>query len=794
MFGTFFSNRGILGMNARNLLYVQSLNPAKAVAMADNKLRTKAFLSARAIPSAKLFGRIESREQLAQFDFTQLPDKCVLKPNFGFGGEGIILLKGRNPSGEFMRSGKRVFPQAELENHIKDILDGRYSLGGRPDTAFFEQLLTPHESLSSLRPVGLPDIRIIVFNLVPVMAMLRIPTADSDGKANIHLGGIGVGIDLAKGVTTHAVQFNSVIKSLPHGLKTSGHVIPFWDSILLVSSKIQQYTGIGYIGVDFTIDQQMGPAVLEVNARPGLTVQLANLVPLRSRLERVAGVKVSSPEKGVRVAKDLFGTTEKVHKIQKNQTHPVVGLQDVVTFVGTGTTLQELCIVDVHTERTIISAEFATILMDQKLLEFIPDKQGIYKVKMQLSGQKIQTIVQVASQPIDHKVIIGKRDLRGLYIDPSLIKELPVIVQKTATTDIRAVDQLFAQIDKEVSLIKHLRPINLPEEINRCLDDTAYNPVFSYAPLPNLEDIKTRLQQQVINTSPMGILLSKKRTELLLRIKVLQARAGDPKSFTQASSALFAAPSSSLLRQAQALFHNRTACRIMDPNEKMLDAMLVAKKFEKVLAAYGLHDWSVQIRENMVSSVSVGGNKIYIRQNAIFSPLHIEALIAHEIETHVFTAENGQLQPYQLFRRGLANYIETQEGLAIYNQNRIYGTDHNKYYSPARNVLALDFAIRHSFAQTRAYLMQKFYLNDRRAITQTVTMKRGLQDTSLPGAFTKSAVYFRGWRAIEAYLEKGGLLKDLYIGKITLEDLATIQAMTGLQKPLLLPQWLRKKS
>lgn len=791
MFQNPFSHRGVLGMNARNFLYVRKFNPASAVAMADNKLRTKAFLSARSIPSAKLYGRIETRAQLEQFDFSQLPDHCVLKPNFGFGGEGIILLKGRTSKGDFLRSGKHVYSREELKSHIKDILDGRFSLGGRPDIAFFEQLMLPHEGLAQFRPVGLPDIRVIVFNLVPVMAMLRIPTPQSDGKANIHLGGLGVGIDLAKGVTTHAVQYNSVVRMLPHGVPTSGHVIPFWNEIMLISSKIQQYTGIGFVGVDFTIDQTMGPSVLEVNARPGLNVQIANLTPLRSRLERVAGVKVASPEKGVRVAQDLFGTTAKTRSEPVVETKPIVGIEDIITIVGDGTTMQEPCLIDISYERTIIDAKFAATLFEGNLLDAVEGKKKMYRAKFQLGGKKIQTLVQVSTKKMPYKITVGKRDLQGLLIDPTFKKDTAYVQQTSAKSDVRAVDKLFAQIDKETSLIKHLRPINLQEEVGRCLQDSAYNPVFSYAPLPNINDIVSRLQQQTIDDSPIGQLLVKKREELLKRIAVLKARAGSADVFSSASSALFPAPSSSLLRQAQAQFHNRIACAMPTPDKEMLTAAQVLETFETILQDYGLHDWSVKIRDNMVSAVSVGGNSIYLRDNAVFSPRRVEALIAHEIETHVFTAENGNLQPYELLRRGCSNYIETQEGLAVYSQNRIYGSNHGKYYSPARNVLALDFALRHSFAETRKYLQEKFYLNDRRAISQAVVLKRGLQDTKDAGAFTKSAVYFRGWRAIEAYLEKGGALTDLYIGKVSVEDIATIKKINGLQKPLLLPKWVR---
>src|SRR3989338_5931664 len=126
----FLSNRGVLGLNARNLLYIKPFNPRKAVAFADDKLKTKAFLSARGIPVAKIYARIEDREQLFGFDFSSLPEECALKPNYGYGGEGIVILQGMR-HGMFLEQGKRPIPDERLREHIEDILDGKFAVNGR---------------------------------------------------------------------------------------------------------------------------------------------------------------------------------------------------------------------------------------------------------------------------------------------------------------------------------------------------------------------------------------------------------------------------------------------------------------------------------------------------------------------------------------------------------------------------------------------------------------------------------------------------------------------------------------
>ncbi|MFH1670191.1 MAG: tyrosine/phenylalanine carboxypeptidase domain-containing protein [Patescibacteria group bacterium] len=789
-----FLNSGILGINARNLLYVKPFNPKKATALADDKLKTKAFLATRGVPAAKIFARIETRQQLKAFDFKQLPDECVLKPNTGFGGEGIILLKGRNKEGRFLKQGKYPISNRELETHIEDILDGKYSLGGRLDTAFFEQILTAHECFARFRPAGLPDIRVIVFNLVPVMAMLRIPTKESEGKGNVHLGGIGIGIDIAKGVTTHAAQYHSLLKQLPHGGSPAGILIPYWDEILLISSRIQQITNIGYLAVDLTIDQEIGPALLEVNARAGLMVQLANLAPLRTRLERVKGLKVSSPEKGVRMSQDLFG--EKVKKGEKKakEERPVLGTNETLFISGTGSTIEVPCRIAPGKERTIFSPELIVKLKESGAVEVKDKTEQTYRVKFTLGGKKIQTLVTKKEVPFDNvQAIVGRRDLTDFLIDPSK-ESLESVKQSSVKMDLRAVDNTLATLDRELLLIKYLKPVNLYEERERIIENRQYNPNFYYPETTtNLEETQKKLANPIQNESALGQLLEKKRKELITCIALLRAR-GIAEEFTKISKELYGTTSSSIVQAAQASLERRIACNLPPSQKNLLSAEQVKEMFEEILEHYVLDQWDVSIRKRLVADCTVGGNHVYIREGALFEPMHVEALIAHEIETHVLTAENGDHQPYALLRRGCANYLDTQEGLAIYNQNRALSPNHERRYNAPRNVLGLEFGLTHSFAETRCFLEEEIGYSDEKAVTQTIAIKRGLSDTSKNGGFTKSVVYFRGLLNIEQFVKEGGDLKRLYVGKIALEDLELVEELPDMQQPLLIPDFLREQS
>ena len=789
----FFSNHGVLGLNARQLLYIKPYNPRKAVAFADDKLKTKAFLQARGIPTAKMYARIENRNQLKHFDFASLPDECVLKPNYGFGGEGIVILKGRK-NGMFLEQGKRPIPEQEMREHIEDILDGKFSVNGRQDTAFFEKILVADPSFAPFRPAGLPDIRIIVFNLVPVMAMIRIPTAESGGKANLHVGGIGLGIDMAKGVTTHAVQYNKPIYELPHGSSPSGIPIAHWEELLLISSRIQYITNIGYLAVDLTIDEEQGPVLLEVNARAGLGVQIANLAPLRARLERVEGISVTTPEKGVRLAQELFGRKlESTRTEREEDERPILGVRELITIPKDGESLDVPSMIAPDRERTVFARDLLDQLLEEEIIEREEGAEASYRVKFTLGGKKIQTVVRAGDMPDPAiKAIIGRRDVTGFLLDPSKASDITQL-RTAVKEDDRAIDRTLSQMDKTLLLLRHLKPENLFEERQRAMQDPLYNPVFQYRPLPeDIDEMAQRLDDIAIDDSPIGHLFKKKRTELLHRISLLKAR-GDARAFTDASSVLFGQPSSVLLASAQSVLRAQIACALPPPVDKLLTAENAVPLFEEVLQRYGLHDWEVKVRPAMVADCTVGGTSVYLREGALFSREHVQSLIAHEIETHVLTAENGEHQPFELFRRGFAQYMDTQEGLAVWMQNRILSPYHEKRYGPARNVLAIAYALEHSFAETRKYLQEELGYRPDKALSKAIDFKRGISDTAQPGGFTRGLVYFRGLRAIEHFIQQGGDLTRLFIGKVALEDLDIIEQIPGVKEPILLPLFLREK-
>lgn len=279
----------VLGLNRRNHAYLFGHNPRDRYHVVDDKRATKALLAAHGVPTPELHAVCESqwnvRELVARLG--QRSD-FVLKPARGAGGAGIVVIVERRGD-RFVKASGAALGARDLEAHACDVIAGTFSPGGREDALLVEARLVPDARLAALAYRGMPDVRVLVFRGVPVLAMLRLPTRRSDGRANLHLGGIGVGVDLATGRTTHGVLGRRSLDVHPDlGVSVTGVAVPAWDDVLLLAAQAAEAAGLGFVGVDVVIDARRGVLVLELNARPGLTIQVANRRGLRPALDAVA--------------------------------------------------------------------------------------------------------------------------------------------------------------------------------------------------------------------------------------------------------------------------------------------------------------------------------------------------------------------------------------------------------------------------------------------------------------------------------------------------------------------------
>ncbi len=411
-------------MNARNYLYIRRFNKLEAKHTADDKLETKKILLEHEIATTKLLGTFINRDEIKNFAWNSLPSEgYVIKPARGYGGGGILAI--RKWEGEWGESVvDEIWDLKQIESHLMDILDGAYSLQYLPDIAFLEERVVPHPFFKKYGLLGIPDIRVIVFNKVPVMAMMRMPTHASEGKANLHLGAIGVGLDISTGITTYALFKNKIITLFPGTkLKTRGIKIPFWDEILLLATKTQAVCGLGYAGVDVVIDHKRGPLILEVNARPGLSIQNANLSSLRTRLERLEDVHPTTPEKGVELAKSLFTAPFSAKVPSTTKVLPVIQRVTLRTKTRNITVQAKL---DSGAYRSSVDEQLA------KKLNLKPTGKKVFvqsasgrkfrptvNLVFELAGKKITTEASIIDRShLRYPMIVGRKDLEGILIKP----------------------------------------------------------------------------------------------------------------------------------------------------------------------------------------------------------------------------------------------------------------------------------------------------------------------------------------------------------------------------------------
>lgn len=452
-------------MNARNLDYIRPFNRARAKKLADNKLLSKKILAKNEISVPKLIAKIRTVEELENFDWQTLPEGFALKPNRGFGGEGILVVYGKkkNRTDAWIKADRSIITTEDLKAHIRNILDGSFSLSGTPDIAFFEERLQLLKLFKPYSYKGIPDIRVIVFNKVPLMAMLRLPTKSSEGKANLQQGAIGVGIDIATGTTTTAVLGkNRIIEYIPGTrLLLSGIKLPYWNDVLKLAVRAQEISGLGFLGADIAIDKINGPTIIELNARPGLSIQVANLSGLKERLKKAAGIKIKTVEKGIRVGKDLFGG-EIEEELEEISGKKVIGTVEKVKLIGkdgkeietearidTGAGISAIdknlakelgfgeavkIWEDFHLDRVLTEEEIKTLSQNEiwKELEKHPDIVGVaktfsshgatYRIEIRLSiiidNQEITSKLSIANREgLTYSILVGRRDLRKFLID-----------------------------------------------------------------------------------------------------------------------------------------------------------------------------------------------------------------------------------------------------------------------------------------------------------------------------------------------------------------------------------------
>lgn len=454
----------VMGMNSRNARLVKVVNRPSAIRLVNSKVACKRRLVDHDIPTPETYDIIHSARNFSDIPWDQLREKSfVIKPDHGGGGNGILVLRWNKRRKVWTRGG-RDYDQEDIVRHIRDILDGQYSKGNVQDRAMIEEMVLGHRFFKEFGSTGLADIRVIVYNSVPLMAMLRLPTEMSGGRANLHAGGVGIGVDIGTGITTTAIHHNQLIAVHPEtASELDDRRVPKWRKVLEVAVATQRATGLGYAGIDIVLDKKGRVLVLEANARPGLAIQTANLAGLNERVARVRNLKVKTAERGIRLAIELFSPDARLGTVSARK--PVLGrmVKVQITSEALGKPVEVEAKVDTGADTSSIDLALSKKLgysalikelhgvIGFKPLTITESRQRMSKIKssahyqqlissgveidnvisasgatirafvpvtMNINGEIISTKASLSDRAkLKYPMLIGARDLKKFYID-----------------------------------------------------------------------------------------------------------------------------------------------------------------------------------------------------------------------------------------------------------------------------------------------------------------------------------------------------------------------------------------
>lgn len=282
------SENGVLGMNDRNYSVIAKYNDRSLYTLVDDKVKTKRLANDIHINTPKMIGIIEHQYEVKNLvEIVKGYKTFVIKPAHGSGGKGVLVIKEFDGEKFYSASGE-VLTFKDVYQHVSNTLSGLFSLGGRYDVALIEETVNFSDVFKNFSYHGIPDVRVIVYKGFPAMVMMRLATKESDGKANLHQGGVGVGLDVKTGQTLRAVLHNKPVTIHPDtGANLMDLKVPYWREHLLIGALAYDMTNLGYLGADIVLDKNRGPMMLEINARPGLAIQIANGRGLKTRLQEI---------------------------------------------------------------------------------------------------------------------------------------------------------------------------------------------------------------------------------------------------------------------------------------------------------------------------------------------------------------------------------------------------------------------------------------------------------------------------------------------------------------------------
>lgn len=814
----------ILGINARNLKYIKKFNPKKAIRLADNKLKTKNFLSQRWIPVPQTYGIIKNRRELFNFDWNALPDEeFVIKPNKWSKGKGIMIVKKLDSlednkeswkdfliwrylksiwkfwkgwennlehSQESLRFkvGKDILTYNDFVRRLIDVLDWKFSLTFWWDKILIEEKLEPWESFKIFCKYWLADIRVIVFNLIPVAAMVRMPMPWSWWKANLAQWWVGLWIEVG----------SWKIKSMYYKRKIFTNNFPwefshfwrkkiqFWDDILLFSSKIQYFVNIWYLALDWVITED-GPKLLEINARAGLEVQNASNLPLKHRLEKISDIKVDDPSKWVEIAKSLFTSEKKKITLSK-----VIYLSQKANLILEGEDedkkIEVVVEVDLKKTKNYATKDILDLVNKHKDWDIILD---LFESEVRFKNLKFNLL-----EHWKWKIILWREVLSNYYIKP--IKKTyqnidfinPENIIESEIEDIKYLDEKIRLLSNKLNLNSILKPINYLDELDNFITWWwNYNPKFEYKRPKDkfLEDIKWQILSlkdkyfgNVDNLkSNFSKLFEEKLDELLIRVNLIQAyKKQKYDKILEYNEKLFWKLNDELVNLSKEKIF------IEENNDEVLWRILTYEEVKHIIRKYlderGFENIKIVSDVSSLSRITVTrlSNNAIVKLNphAVFREKEIYATLAHEIDVHVRRFINWVKTWWNILRMWTGFYLKDEEWLAVWKSFQVLPEGYEKKWMYIKYYL-LDQAQKNHFARVAEIYRWIVGWDLMKSFRAVFRLKKWIQNTWFIDKWAiwmKDIVYLDWYIKIKNWVNSWWKIDKLMIWKIKVEDIEKI--------------------
>lgn len=770
----------VLWMNSRNLSFIKKYNNKEAIDIADNKLKTKKYLSKIWVPFAQTFAIIRNYEELKKFSFDSIvSSQFVIKPNKGSKGKWILIIEKRE--GVYLHNGTE-YSVVELQWHMQDILDGAYSISWFDDSILIEERLLPHHDFQDFCTYWLADIRIIVFNFVPVAAMVRVPTLESDGKANLNQWWIWMWIDVGTWKVS-TIQYKRKIYTNTFPDRYSEFYlkqIPFWDKIIQYSSQIQGYIDLWYLALDWVITQDW-PKLLEINARAWLEIQNVTWIPLKSRLARIKDIKILDFNKWISIAKSLF--SKENHAIIDNSNTLYLSQLWSIKYIE-----------DRKTKYMPITLKVDTHIYDSMISSDLVDIFNKRKTELHVDGSTISFVIKkpkvIEKLSIRNEVILWTRDIQNYIIKPvHKYQTIEKYFSELLFGNVKDVDYKINEIWKKLNISYYLKPSNSLEEKKKFIHlKWEYNPIFEYY-FPNIVDLDAiekqllHIQQELKSADfnkKISMLFDEKITELFCKLSLLKGYIEqDFTKIDKYQKRLYWEVNQELLAISEKKIDlQKTLPKKSELLWRLLTEEEIIIKIKEKIVMYGLPDTEIIIKEDNSARISITTWKfarIQLKKWVQMYEKELDAVLAHEIWVHLRRFVNGMKSWLRILKHGTGFYLEDEEWVAIYNSLRYLPENYEKNDMYIKYYL-VEHAHNYTFEKL-AQLISTIYPEKSldSIFTDCLRLKKWIIDTWACWvrwmSYDKDKIYLSGYYKVKKWVESWGYLENLYVGKVKIKDI-----------------------